>query len=359
MTHPDSSDRVSSAAPRSGAASLPPGLVLYQLAVGHYLSRALALAVELEIADRIGDSPRSVEYLAAETGTHAGALARVLRLLTSAGVLVEDPATTFGLTATGALLRADAPGSMKDAMAVFAGTSIQDSWRELEYCVRTGEPAFKRENPDGDAFDALRADPVVEARFDRAMAAFTRQTAAAVVSVYDFGAFERVVDVGGGNGAMLIGILSAFPNLRGTVFDQAAVAERARHEAQAAGLSDRLDAIGGDFFGEIPKGADAYLIKHVIHDWNDADAARILKRCREAMGDSAKLLIVEGIYPERIDSSLEARGATANDVNMLVCTGGRQRSEAEFRELLAKASFRLERIVPTLARVSVIEAAPC
>jgi orsellinic acid C2-O-methyltransferase len=356
MTDASSRPPASPAGARSGP--LPPRLVLYQLAVGHYVSRALALAAKLGLADRLGDAARTADDLAAETGTHAPSLRRVLRLLVSVGALVEEADGAFRLTPMGSLLREDAPGSMKDAVSVFAGEAIQDGWKQLEFCVRTGQPAFKKRDPDADAFDAMRADPEAEARFDRAMAAFTSQTAVAVASAYDFGGLGSLMDVGGGNGALLIGILRAVPSLRGIVFDQPNVVERARKQASAAGLSPRLDVVGGSFFDAIPAGADAYMLKHVIHDWNDADATAILRNCRSAMTDRGRLLIVEGIYPPRIDGSLESRGAAANDVNMLVSTGGRQRSEEEFRALYRASGFELSRIVPTPAPVSVIEGVP-
>jgi hypothetical protein len=164
-----------------------------------------------------------------------------------------------------------------------------------------------------------------------------------------------VVDVGGGNGALLIGILHAYPHLHGVAFDQPQAAERAQKEIAASGLADRCEAVGGDFFQAVPHGADVYLLKHVIHDWDDGRAVTILKNCHRAMGEHGKLLIVEGVYPARIDHSLASRGAAANDVNMLVNTGGRQRSEPEFRALYDAAGFTLLRIVPTQAGVSVIE----
>jgi len=182
--------------------------------------------------------------------------------------------------------------------------------------------------------------------------------AVAVVAAYDFTPFRTLVDVGGGNGALLIGILSANPGLRGVVFDLPSAAERAKRRISEAKLAERCQAVGGDFFSEVPSGGDAYLLKHVIHDWNDESALTILKSCHRAMGPKGRLLIVEGIYPRRIDQSLASRGAAANDVNMLVNTGGRQRSEAEFRSLYDAAAFTLTRIVPTQARVCVIEGAP-
>jgi hypothetical protein len=328
---------------------------LYQLAIGHYVSRALAVAAVLGVADLLSGGPRAAAELARSTGTHAASLRRVLRLLVSVGVFDEGDDGRFSLSPVGELLREDVPGSMKASVTLFAGVGIQDSWKELEYCVRTGEPAFRKADPDLDPFSEMAKDPRAAANFDKAMATFAPQTAAAVAAAYDFSGFGVVMDVGGGNGAILIGILKAVPGLRGIVFDQPHVAERARLEVAAHGLRGRIDVVGGSFFDKLPGGADAVLLKHVIHDWNDAQATSILEVCREALPARGRLLCVEGLYPAVIDRSLESRGAAANDVNMLVCTGGRQRSEHEFQDLYAAAGFELTRIVPTLARVAVIE----
>jgi hypothetical protein len=204
----------------------------------------------------------------------------------------------------------------------------------------------------------MASDPEAAAIFDRAMATFAPQTAAAVAAAYDFSPFRTVVDVGGGNGALLAGILKANPTLRGIVFDQPHVAPRAQEQIDASGVADRCSFAGGSFFEAVPPGGDLYLLKHVIHDWGDEQASAILRTCRAAMSDRAKLAIVEGVYPARIDGSLESRGAAANDVNMLVSTGGRQRSEEEFRSLYAASGLRLTRVVPTLAPVCVVEAVP-
>ncbi|MGH7177128.1 MAG: methyltransferase, partial [Tepidisphaeraceae bacterium] len=349
----DISEKPSSAKPEQ--LGLPPGLALYQMAIGHYLSRALYLAAKLGLADLLKDGSRDFRDLAGATETHAPSLNRVMRLLVSAGLFEELDGDKFTLTPLGELLRSDVPGSMRSVVMLFAGIGIQDSWKELEYCVRTGEPAFRRTNPDGDPFTLMAQDPEQAAIFDKAMATFAPQTAAAVAAAYDFSVFEKVADIGGGNGSLLIGILKANPGLRGMVFDLAHVVERAKDQVTAAGIADRCEVVAGNFFDEAPSGADAYLLKHVIHDWNDERATAILKNCRASMPPSGKLLIVEGVYPARIDQSPESRGATANDVNMLVATGGRQRSEAEFRDLFAASGFRLTRVVPTQARVCVIE----
>jgi len=337
---------------------LPPGIALYRLAIGHYVSRALGVAAKLGVAERLADGPLAADALARDTGTHAAALRRVLRLLASVGVFEEQVDGRFALNPLGDLLRDDAPESMKAMVTLFAGDVVQDSWKDLEYSVRTGEPAFMKEDPEATPFTVMGKNPEAAANFDRAMATFAPQTAAGVAAAYDFSGFGTLMDVGGGNGALLIGILRANPALRGVVFDQPHVAERARRNLDAHGFADRIEVVGGSFFDKVPSGADAILLKHVIHDWNDEQAAAILARCREALPPKGVLLIVEGVYPARIDASLESQGAAANDVNMLVCTGGRQRSEGEFRELYAASGFRLTRIVPTPARVSVIEGVP-
>ncbi len=333
----------------------PPQSILYQMAIGHYFSRALHLAAKLGIADLLAEGPRQAADLAAATGTHAPALRRVLRLLASAGVLGESESGAFALTPLGQVLRAEVPGSARALVMLCSGVGIQDSWKELEYCVRSGQPAFRKDSPDGDAFS--RMDPEMVKVFDAAMATFAPQTAAAIAAAYDFSGFGTVVDVGGGNGSLLIGILKANPGLRGVVFDRPQAIDAAERSIAETGLADRCRAVAGDFFQSVPGGGDAYLLKHVIHDWDDELAASILRNCRRAMGASSRLLIAEGVYPPRIDHSMESRGAAANDVNMLVVTGGRQRSEAEFRTLYEASGFALTKIYPT-AGVSVIEGVP-
>jgi SAM-dependent methyltransferase len=338
-------------------APLPPGSILYQLSIGHYVSRALHVAAKLGVADLLAGGPLPTAELAAKTDTDAAALRRVLRLLVSVGVFTEADDGSFGLTPLGDAMRSDVPGSARALVLLFAGIGIQDSWKELEYCVRTGQPAFRKHSPDGDAFSNFDAEQA--AIFDAAMATFAPQTAAAIVQAYDFSQFGTVIDVGGGNGALLIGILGGNPRLKGIVFDRPQAAGGAKSKVAEAGLSGRCEVVAGDFFASVPEGADAYLIKHVIHDWNDEQATAILRNCRRAMKPGARLLLAEGVYPARIDTSLPSRGAAANDVNMLVATGGRQRSEDEFRSLYDAAGFALTKIVPTLSpAVCLIEGVP-
>jgi len=337
--------------------ALPPQLVLYQMAISHYVSRALHLAAKLGVADLLKDGPRRAEELAEATETHAPSLRRLIRLLASVGVFDELEDGRFALTAVGECLRADVPGSSRAMVLLFSGIRIQDSWKELEYCVRTGEPAYRKRGAT-DPFAEIAKDPAEAANFDAAMADFTKLAAIAVAAAYDFTPLRTIIDVGGGNGALLLGILRANPHLEGVVADRPDVVERAEKEIAVSGLGERCRAVAVDFFREVPAGADAYVLKHVIHDWDDERARAILANCRRVIPPSGKLLVVEGVYPARIDGSLESRGAAANDVNMLVATGGRQRSEAEFRSLYSATGFRLTSIVPTLARVSVIEGVP-
>ncbi len=334
--------------------TVPPPMALYQLATAHYGSRALYVAAKLGIADHLAAGPESADALAKVTATHAPSLRRVLRLLATCGVLTEETDGRFSLTPMGAALKSGS-GSMRAAAQLFSGPMVWSTWGDILTSVRTGEPAFQRVFGT-DAFGYLEKHPDEAAVFDEAMAAFTTSISAAVANAYDFSAMRSVIDVGGGEGALLVGILRANPTLRGAVFDLPRLSERAQRKISDAGLSDRYDFIGGDFFESLPSGHDAYLFKHVIHDWNDEEALRILRTCRKAASPSAKLLLIEGLYPPRVTGP-EMRGVAANDVNMLVATGGRQRSEAEFRDLYRAAGFELRRIVPT-PMVSIIEGAP-
>jgi hypothetical protein len=329
------------------------------MAMGHFVPRALAVAARLGLADLLKDGPRSATDLAAATQTHAPSLARLARLLASVGVFAELPDGMFALTPLGEPLRTDAPGSVRALVLLFAGVEVQDAWKDLEYCVRTGEPAFRRTAPGAESpYALMAATPELTALFDEAMATFAPWTAAAVAAAFDFSAFKTVADIGGGNGAFLIGVLKAYPGLAGIVFDQPHAAARAGERVAAAGLAGRCEVIAGSFFDGVPRGADAYVLCHVLVDWDDEHAAAILRNCRAAMPSGGQLLILEEVYPARGRAPDECRSAAATDVLMLVCTGGRQRSLEEFRALLAASGFLLSRVVPTAANVSVLQCEP-
>src|SRR5262249_43481513 len=270
----------------------------YQLAIGHYASRALYVAAKLGVADRLADGPRTADELAGATATHPRSLRRVLRFLASLRVLEEGEDGRFALTPLRDPLPADVPGSARAMVMLFGGIGIQESWKELEWCVRTGEPAYRKRGAT-DPFAEMAQDPEAAANFDKAMAAFTRMTAVAVAAVYDFTPFGTVLDVGGGNGALVLRILEAHPHLRGVVVDQPHVVERAKSGIAASGLGDRCTAVACDILREVPGGADLYLAKHVIHDWDDERAGAILASCRRAMPADGRLLVIEGVYPAR------------------------------------------------------------
>jgi len=264
------------------------------MATGYYVSRALYIAATLGVADRLANGPRGHEELAQETVTHGPALRRVLRLLASVNVFREEPDGRFALTPIGACLRDGMPGSMRAAARLFGGVT-QDRWADLLYSVQTGEPTFRKQAGADGPFDGIGTDPELAALFDEAMADWTKHIAVAAAAAYDLARFDTIVDVGGGNGTFLAVILGVTPGPRGVVFDLPHVAERAKAHLAEVGVADRCAAVGGDFFKEVPRGGNAYVLKHVIHDWNDERAVQILTTCRRAMGPDGRLLIIEGV----------------------------------------------------------------
>jgi hypothetical protein len=334
----------------------PPAASLYRLATGHFVSRALWLVARLGIADLVKDGAQPVAALAQATGTHATSLNRVMRLLAGEGVFAETDAG-FALTAVGRCLCEDVEGSARSTVLHYTGRRMQEAWSDLEHCVRTGEPAHRRRGVSNPFADPNRT-PADQAIFDAAMAELARTVAAAVAAAYDFASIRTIVDVGGGSGQLIQGVLGRHDHLNGVIFDRPGPIERARARLAAAGLGARCTTVAGDFFAAVPEGGDVYILKHVLHDWDDERAAAILAACRRAMATESRLLIVEGVYPPRMDVSLEARRAAATDINMLVSTGGRQRSAGEFDALLRRGGLRLTRILATPTPVSLVEAAP-
>ncbi len=332
---------------------LDPQHELYGLITGYHLSQAVQVAAKLKLADLISDSPKHHTELAAATATDPQSLRRVLRLLVNAHVLTEDDTGRFGLTPTGTYLRTDVPESMH-AVALLWGGRPQLAWSRLLRCVRTGAPAFPQVfGTDPFTYMSERQDDADI--FDRGMAALTQQTATAVAASYDFTSFKTVVDIGGGNGALLAGILASYPNLHGVLYDVPHVAERGKRRLEESNLLNRCSVVGGNFFENVPVGHGAYLISNVITDWDDDRAAVILRNCYAAMTLESKLLIIEAIYPDKIDQTPASRAAVSTDINVMVCTGGRERSEQEFRSLYQSTGFTLTRIVRTRARPCVIE----
>ncbi len=330
--------------------------VFFQLLIGYRVSQALYVAAKLGVADHLKDGPRSGEEVARSVGAHAPSLARLLRALVGIGILAEREDGRFALTAVGECLRSDAPDSQR-AVAIFYGDRRHwGAWGALLQSVTTGE---KFGGPGKLDFTDLAArDPEGAAIFNDAMSAFTRGMDAAVTEAYDFSRIRTLVDVGGGHGALLAGILRAQPHLRGILFDIPPVIDGARAHVERAGLGSRIELVAGSFFEVVPPGGDAYMLKFIIHDWDDERSTQILQSCRRAMDANGKLLLVERVVPPLVEQIPAHREAVLADLNMLVLTGGRERTEAEYTSLLAKSGFRLERIVATASMVSVVEGVP-
>jgi SAM-dependent methyltransferase len=346
----------------SSPSAPPPSEVLVRMSMGTHVSQALAVAARLRIGDLLQGEPRTADELAVATNTHAPSLRRLLRALTSVGVLAEDAAGRFALTPLGAPLRSDAPDSVRAWVELVGRPYHRHTWTELIYSVQTGQPALDHVLGMG-AFEYFQAHPEVGEQFNNAMTDISRLAEPGVVRGYPFaaltagesGAAPLIVDVGGGHGALLAGILRAYPGLRGMLFDQPPVVAGAGQVLAAAGVADRCTVVGGDFFEGVPAGGDAYLMKNIIHDWDDARATTILQHCRRAISPGGKLLLVELLLPPPNTESF----APWADLEMLVMTpGGRERTESEYAALFTAAGFRLSRVVPTESPFSVIEGVP-
>ena len=327
---------------------------LNQLICGYGHSQCVYVAAKLGIADLLADGPRSIEDLAEETGTHPQALYRVLRALASVGVFAEEPggARRFRLTAAADLLRSDVHGSQR-ALAILMGEEYFRAWGDLLYSVRTGKPAFDVIFGQP-LFEFLSRNPEQAANFDRAMVAAHGYETAAMLEACDFSQHVSLIDVGGGNGNTLCGILRHHAHLQGTLYDLPSVIERAGQTIEMAGMSDRIHLASGDFFESVPGGGDAYLLRHIVHDWDDEKAGRILRNIRQVIGEGARLFIVDSVIPE----GNEPFFSKLLDLTMLVAPGGQERTEAEFREVLRRAGFRLVRVARTSTEDCVIEATP-
>ena len=333
------------------AQSQPPEAVLTEMLFGAFVSQALYVAAKLGIADLLAEGPRPVAGLAAETSTHERSLHRVLRSLASVGVFRQTEPGVFALTPLAEPLRSDAPNSMR-AGAIFMG----EEWHmrviaDMLYSVRTGKPAWGHTH-GAEVFDYFAANPAQAEIFNATMTGLSVAVAPAIVEAYDFSEFGTLADVAGGHGYLLAQVLKATPSLGGILFDTPQVIEGAGALLEREGVDDRVAKVSGDFFASVPEGADAYMMKHIIHDWDDERCVALLRNVRAAMPDGGKVLIVETVVPE----ADEPHYSKLLDLEMLTSPGGIERTEEEYRDLLTAAGLRLSRIVPTKSPFSVIEA---
>ena len=329
---------------------------LLALVNASWMTQAAAVAVELRLPELLCEGPRSAETLAREAQCHGPSLSRLLHALTSLDLLTMRPDGDFALTATGTLLRSDVTGSLA-AWTVFCGTRSWTTWGRLIDSVRTGQ-SVRKQTRGVDGFDHLQEDPEAALMFNRAMVDLTQPIAEAITQIVDFTGAERIVDVGGGVGELLITILSAHPSMRGVLFDLSHATRLAAERLEASGMAARCELATGSFFESVPNGADAYLLKSVLHDWDDVHSAQILRNCRLAMVANARLLVIERMAPEHYSSSPRDQGIARSDLNMLVGTGGRERPEAGYRAMLDAAGFRVTRLLALPDGYSLMEAVP-
>lgn len=331
-----------------------PATNLFGIVSGGWMSQAVYVAAELRIADVLASGAKTSEELARATGTHAPSLHRLMRALVTLEILRERADGTFELMPMGALLRSDADHSLR-SLAILYGKHLSREWLGLLHSVKTGESA-RRLFSSHNLFEDLEGDQQEAAIFNQAMLEGTRLSADAVAQAYDFSGMKRIVDVGGGYGRLLEGILKANPEVRGIVFDLPHATEKGRLYFQEIGLADRCEFVSGSFFESVPSGANAYVLKSVIHNWNDERARVILQRCAQAMASGGKLILVERIVPQRLEPSAAHRTIALTDLNMLVLLGARERTEDAYRALLHSAGLRLTRIIPAVLNFSIIEA---
>jgi hypothetical protein len=340
------------AQPTTHTTPLPPPAQMMQMITGFWVSQAIYIAAKLRLADLVKDQPRTAAQLAQATATHAPSLYRLLRALASVGVFVEDDQQRFALTPLAETLRSDVPGSLRAFAQSELGSEHFAAWGNLMHSVRTGEIAFDdhyRQN----VWQYYAEHPEDAQTFNESMSGLTQMFNQAVLAAYDFSGINKLVDVAGGTGGLLSAILPKYPALQGVLFDLPHVIAEAGPLLDSAGVRGRCELTSGDFFKAVPAGGDAYILKFIIHDWDDERAAAILRNVHSAMADDGKLLLAETVVapPNQPDLS------KFMDLNMLVMTGGRERTAKEFEQLLAQAGFKLTRIVPTPSPIHLIEGA--
>jgi len=331
----------------------PPHAQLIQMATGYWVSRIVYAAARLGIADRLADGPRSAADLAGPTGTHAPALHRLMRALAALGILTEREAGRFALTPVGEALKSGAPGSARASILTLAGHLGWRAWEEILHSLQTGKTGFEKAFGKP-AFDYLADHPDEAALFSETMVGFHGDEPPAVAAAYDFSRFKTVADIGGATGNLLAAILSKHAGPRGLLFDLPHVVKDAPGLLKARGVADRVAIVPGSFFETVPAGAECYVMSHVIHDWSEEQCLTILGHCRRVVPKDGRLLIVEMVLPPG-DAFHPGK---LLDITMLVMPGGQERTEGEYAELLGKARFRLERIIPTPSAVSIVEAVP-
>lgn len=323
-----------------------------RILAGVRLSQAVTVAASLGVPDALADGPRSAEEVAAAVGGHPTTTYRLLRTLAAGGILHESEERRFSLTDLGVALRSDVAGSVRDQAIIFGKPYVLAAWGNLEHSIRTGENAFTALH--GEDVWAYRArDPREESDFNRAMASASAPVGPALAAAYDFDAIGTLADVGGGSGTLLAAVLAAHPGIRGILFDQPAVVAESGPILARAGVANRTEVVGGDFFASVPA-ADAYVMKAILHDWSDADSIRILRTIRSAATSTSRLLIVERVLGGANDD-LDGK---LMDLHMLVMPGGLERTLEAWRDLFVAGGWTLAGTRPIVGGWQLIEGAP-
>ena len=325
---------------------------LLQMITSYWVSCGVHVAARLEIADHLAPGPMKIGELAAAAGANAPTLYRLMRMLASEGVFRETEGMRFENTALSEPLRKDAPGSMHGFAVMMVDGYNLDAYKSLLDSVRTGETAFHKVFGMR-AFEWLASHPVQAREFGQAMTSISGMENPAVAEALDVAGIARLVDVGGGHGSLTAAILRRHPGLRGVVYDRPEVVENAKKDVfvTAAGVAERCELVAGSFFESVPSGADACIMKYILHDWEDELCVRILTNCRRAMGPKGKVFVVDNVIPPGNDP----HWGKLLDINMLVLAGGRERTREEFERIFAAAGFKLARVVPTQCPLSIVE----
>lgn len=330
-----------------------PKVLMKQMLYGGIVAKSIQAVAELGIADLVAQQPQHVQVLAETTGTDISSLYRLLRGLAMLGVFREIATGEFTNTPLSECLRRDIPGSMHDLALYVPHDGNWRAWMHLMDVLKTGKASFPQAN-GLELFEYLNTHPTTAEHFNHSMTSLSASVAAEFLMVYSFKDFSSVVDVGGGHGLLLASILQDHPNLQGVLFDLPSVIEGALPFLTEKGVTKRCDLVAGSFFESIPAGYDVYVLKHILHNWSDEQAIEILSCCRKAIPPHGKLLIVEMLLP----SGNDFHPAKWFDISMMISVGGKERTELEFRQLLAQSDFKLQRILPMKSTVVILEANP-
>jgi hypothetical protein len=329
---------------------LPPQAILMQMLFGYAPARAISIVAELRIADLLADGSKTAEELALTTKSHSRSLYRLLRACASVGIFSEGSDKRFSLTPMAEFLRSDNPESLRAFAEMLAHGEQFQTWSELDFSIQTGTPAFDKVH-GMPIFEYYPTHPKSGQIFNDAMTSMSLGSSRAVMQAYDFSGITKLVDIGGGHGFLLASVLEKYPTMKGVLYDTATIVEEAKGLLEKQGVTNRCETVGGNFFESAPPGGDAYMMKHIIHDWNDEGCIAILKNCRKGITEGGKLLVIEMVVPPGNEPSL----SKLLDLQMLAVLPGCERTEEEYSALFGAAGFKLTRIVPTMSPYSVIE----